>query len=165
MMREQENAVAIESLAIPTASVGEESQESLRLKSPTKQANATDRLSFDATPAMARKAVSARPPLPYQTAMQSGDWAMAWQQLEYTEGNQHKVLDHDLLSQLRGDHDTPRCQQQPDLNGADQLLCDALAARAAGHPLPPGHRQALEESEVTKGSYAYRLSAIHALFK
>lgn len=167
MMREQENAVAVEAFAAPPPPSDLASHESLRRESLAERSDAATRSSFDAAPAMmARKAVTARPPPSYQRAMQSGDWASAWQQLEYTESDPQQALDHDLLSQLLGNRAAPRCQQhQADLDAAGRLLCDTLLARATGHPLPPGRRQALEESNAATGARAYRLPALRALLE
>lgn len=103
----------------------------------------------------------------YRQAMAAANFLLARQQLEASTdaGTIPRRIDLDLLLQIDKPGSTPGCSAMTAVAlGDSKALCDLLILHAAKKPLPVDWRETLNGKKLWLGEYAYRRSAIEALF-
>ncbi|MGH8492746.1 MAG: hypothetical protein ACRERR_06515 [Moraxellaceae bacterium] len=97
--------------------------------------------------------------LPYQQAMQAGNWQQAETALGHARPTDAAIqrMDRQLLASLQKNAAAPNCEN---LLASDALLCQFIGVRKSGKPLPADALEQLEKSGAISGSLLYRRAAV-----
>lgn len=106
--------------------------------------------------------------LPYQAAMQAGNWALAQKSMPAPAQSDAVSLqiDRDLVTQLQSSRVRPACAALSEAAiGRESLLCHVMVLRAEGRAVPSDILQQLEKAGLITGAMEYRRAAAQALMK
>lgn len=106
--------------------------------------------------------------LPYQAAMQAGNWALAQKSMPVPAQSDAISLqmDRDLVAQLQSSRARPACAALPEaVIGRESLLCHAMILHGEGRALSADILQQLEKAGLITGPMEYRRTAAKALMK